>query len=619
MLPPPKWLAPFLWLDAALLRLDVVVLALALLGACVPAVLSFVLRLVHAASSPWLDLVPRYSTLVVCFVGAAVAAGRGRHIAIDLLQRSLSPRWAKLARACALTVASLTAACLAVASWGFLQSEREAGSTVLETLPTWYSAALFVWGFALTSFRFWLRAAEEHWAAAAIILVLLVLVPQLAAASPAGISALAAVLLVSGMIAGAPIFVILGGAALLFFFRDEVELAVVPIEMFKLTEAPTLVTLPLFTAMGAILAKSDTPTRLVAVARSWLGWAPGGLAVAAVVICAFFTTFTGASGVTILALGLLLRQLLTSEGYSDELSVGLVTSSGSIGLLFAPALPLIIYGIVARIEIDQLFVAGVLPGVVLMSAVATTALISSKRGGTRKEPFVAAEAFRALKAGAWDLLLPVIVLGLLLSGLATVVEAAAVALLYALVVSLVIKRDLDVRRQLFALIEESSVLIGAVLIILGAALAFTYYLVDAEIPQLVVDWAGAHIGNRWVFLLAVNLLLLVVGCLLDIFSAIIVFVPLLAPVAAAFDVHPVHLAIVFLANLELGYLTPPVGMNLFLSAHRFGLPLPTVWRTVLPFLLALAVALLVITYVPYLSTGPLEWFGMHKAVAPLLP
>ena len=595
------WLRALTAADLWIARLDGTILVASLLGSAFFASVSFVLRNVGAESSPWLDILPRYFTMAVGFFGAALATQRGSHIALDILNRFLPDHVARWTKVIANLVACGVATMLALASWEFIEFEREGASAILGLIPSWWPALMLLWGFGISAVRFLLRAVSLFPAALLVAPGMLWFLDFFTAQDPQVSFWVIIVGLVIGAALGMPLFAILGGLALTFFWNDGTELAVVPIEIFRLVESPTLVTLPLFTLMGAVLAKGGAPGRLVRVARALLGWAPGGLAVASVVVCAFFTTFTGASGVTILALGLLLHTMLTQEGYSDRLSIGLITSSGSIGLLFAPALPLIIYGIVAKVDIDRMFVAGLLPGLVLISTVAFAAVMLARKQALDRHRFDWGEAVASIKGAALELLLPVIVLGSLLLGLATVVEAAAIGAVYTLAVVLFFHKDVKLGREIFDVVEDSGVLIGAVLIILGVALGFTGFLVDAQVPQAVVEIAQENLSSRWTFLLAVNVLLLIVGCLLDIFSAIIIFVPLLAPVATAFGVDPVHLGIIFLANLEIGYITPPVGMNLFLSSFRFDRPLPQIYQTALPFLVVMLIALLIITYVPALS------------------
>jgi tripartite ATP-independent transporter DctM subunit len=364
---------------------------------------------------------------------------------------------------------------------------------------------------------------------------------------------------------------------------------------------PTLPSVPLFTLTGFLLAEGKAAERLLALFRATVGWMPGGTAVVTALLCAFFTAFTGGSGVTILALGPLLLGALLAEGYRDRFSIGLVTSSGALGLLFAPAVPLVFYGIVANVSIPELFVAGILPGALLVAAVAFMGFGEGRRTGIGGGRFSARELGRAVWAAKWELALPAIVIGLLLSGRATAVEAAAASVVYAAIVGLFVKRDLTFRR-LPKVLTECTVVVGGVLLILGVALGLTSYLVDAQVPMRLLEWTQENIDSKWTFLLILNLLLLVVGCLMDIFSATAVVVPLIAPLGLAFGVDPVHLGIIFIANLELGFLTPPVGVNLFLASYRFDRPLSEVARAVLPFLAVRAVGVLLVTYIPWLTT-----------------
>jgi tripartite ATP-independent transporter DctM subunit len=389
---------------------------------------------------------------------------------------------------------------------------------------------------------------------------------------------------------------------------DGVPIAAIPAETYRLAVSPILPSIPLFTLTGFVLAQGDSSERLLRVFRALFGWIPGGTAVMAAVLCAFFTVFTGGSGVTILALGALLFRALQADGYRDRFSLGLLTASGSLGLLFPPALPLILYGVVAQVPIEDLFLGGVLPGVLLVGLIAAWGMREGMRGATERRPFSWREAGAALWQEKWELLLPVVALGAIFGGFATLVEAAAYTALYALIVELLIRRALP-WRQLPAVLVECSVLLGGVLLILGVAQGLTSWMVDAQIPSRLLEWTEGTIDSRIVFLLCLNLLLLAVGCLMDIFSAIAVVVPLILPLGEAFGIHPIHLGILFVANLELGYLTPPVGLNLFLAAYRFERPLLEVWRAAIPPLLILAAGVLLITYVPVLTLGLLGWLG----------
>ena len=417
---------------------------------------------------------------------------------------------------------------------------------------------------------------------------------------------------------GAPIYVALGGAALLLFWLDEEPIAAVAAETVRQIKNPTMPTIPLFTFTGYVLAESRASERLVRVFRALVGWLPGGMALMTALVCAFFTTFTGASGVTILALGGLLFPVLVKERYPENFSVGLLTASGSIGLLFPPSLPIILYGVTARVPIDRMFVAGIIPGFVLVGAVSLLGVRTGLKSNTPRPRFNGAELLQAAYAAKWELALPFIVVLGIFTGLTTLVEAAAVTAVYTIIVEVFIYRDLSLTKDMPRVARDCSALVGAVLIILGVALGFTSYLVDAEVPEAALEWVKGDIESKWVFLLALNAFLLVVGCLMDIFSAIVVVVPLILPIGRHFGVDPIHLGIIFLANLELGFLTPPVGMNLFLSSVRFKKKLFSVYGSALPFLLILAVAVLLITYLPALTLAPVKWvFGTLPEAPPI--
>jgi tripartite ATP-independent transporter DctM subunit len=396
---------------------------------------------------------------------------------------------------------------------------------------------------------------------------------------------------------GMPLFAVFGALALALFYTAEIDISSVAVSMYSIAGSPLLVAIPLFTLAGYLFAYSKAPQRLVALSRAFF---PGGLAVVALVACAVFTAFTGASGITIVAMGGLLLPALLAEGYNRKFSLGLVTASGSLGLLFPPSLPLIIYGYVAEVQIDRLFLAGIIPGVVLVVLLAGYGVYRGRKDGVKAPSFSAPLAREALRGAAWELPLPVIVLGGIYGGFITVMEAAAITALYALVVEVFVYRDIPVRR-LPSIVAEAVTLVGGILVIIMCSFGFVNYLIDAEVPMRILDWMQRYISNKYTFLLILNLFLLVVGCLMDIFSALIVVVPLIAPVATGFGVDPVHLGIVFLTNLEIGYLTPPVGLNLFISCFRFQEPVVKLYGASVPFLLLMLVALAIITYAPALS------------------
>jgi tripartite ATP-independent transporter DctM subunit len=417
------------------------------------------------------------------------------------------------------------------------------------------------------------------------------------------------VLIVAAAIAGTPLFAILGGAAALLFMRDGVTPATVLIETYSLSVSPTLPAIPLFTLAGFLLAEGHASERLLRVFRAWFGWIPGGTAVVCAVLCSFFTVFTGGSGVTILALGGVLFPALLKDGYREKFALGLLTASGSLGLLLPPALPLILYAVVAQIPIEDIFIGGILPGILLTSMVAAWGVREGIQSGAGRYPFRAGEAGASLWAAKWELAIPVLVLVAMFSGLATAVESAALTALYALIVQAAIHRDLSLRSDLPRAFTECVTVIGGVLIILGVAQGFTSYLVGAQVPAMLVEWVRGHIVSRLTFLLVLNLFLLAVGWLMEIFAAIVVVVPLIVPLGAAFGIHPVHLGIIFIANLELGFLTPLVGLNIFLASYRFKRPVLEVCAAALPMMAILGAGVLVITYIPWLTTGLLAMLG----------
>ena len=421
-------------------------------------------------------------------------------------------------------------------------------------------------------------------------------------------------LLGAAALLGAPIFTVLGGAALILFWGEESPTASLALDHYRMVVNPTLAAIPLFTLAGYLLAEGGASRRLIRVFQALAGRVRSGAAILTALVCAFFTSFTGASGVTILALGGLLLPVLLSARYSERNAIGLLTGAGSLGLLFPPALPLILYAVVAtsigaNVTLRQMFLGGLIPGIVLMALVAAWGVLQAPRRQVARPAFDRRELGRAVNEAKWELLLPVVALVALFGGFATPVEAAALTAFYAFVIEVVVYRDLKLRRQVPKVMAECGLLVGGVLLILGVAMGFTNYLVDAQVPDRAVDWAQGSIESRWVFLLMLNVFLLAVGCLMDIFSAIVVVVPLIVPVATAFGIDPVHLGILFLANMELGYLTPPVGMNLFLSAYRFDKPVPEVMRAAIPMFVVLLIGVLLITYFPLLTTLLPGWLG----------
>ena len=404
---------------------------------------------------------------------------------------------------------------------------------------------------------------------------------------------------------GAPLFAIFGAAAMLLFGAlPDTSITGVANDVFseKFADSPLLVTIPLFTFAGYLMAESGTPERLVRVSRAWLGWMPGGLAMVCLVASAFFTTFTGGSGITIVAIGGLLYPALVSDKYDENFSLGVVTTGGSLGLLFPPSVPMIIYGVVAGIMIEKLFLAALIPGIISVAALAIYSSIIGIRKKMPRTSFARAEAFRALWEAKWEALLPVALLSGMYSGLLRIHEAAAFTAIYTLVIEVWIYRDVSFRRDLPRIIRESMTLVGAILVILSTAIGFTAFLIQARVPMMILESMEGLISSQVMFLVALNFFLIGVGMLMDIFSAIVVVVPLIVPIALGFGVDPYHLGVVFLLNLEIGYLTPPVGLNLFIASFRFNKPITQLYRSVLPFIGLLGLALIIVTYIPSLST-----------------
>jgi tripartite ATP-independent transporter DctM subunit len=402
------------------------------------------------------------------------------------------------------------------------------------------------------------------------------------------------------MFLGAPLFTVFSGLTLFLLFFGHIDSSAMIIEMHRIATTPILVAIPLFTFAGYLLSESKAPRRLIGLTDALLGWLPGGLSIIALITCSAFTALTGATGLTIIALGGILLPALLQGKYPEKFSLGLVTNSGTLGLLFPPSLPIIIYAIVSKVQINQLFLAGLLPGilmVVLLSAYSVQKAIAEDVPRTK---FNTSRMFKAIREAMWELPLPLVVLGGIYSGFFAVSEAAAITAVYVFLVEVVIYRDIK-WRELPQVMRKSMVLVGGILIILGAALGFTNYLIDAEVPMKLFNLFKAYTDNPFIFLILLNLFLLVVGCLLDIFSALIVVVPLITPVANAYGINPVHLGIIFLANLQIGALTPPVGMSLFISSLRFEKPMSKIIIASLPFIAVLLFVLAIITYVPWFS------------------
>lgn len=419
------------------------------------------------------------------------------------------------------------------------------------------------------------------------------------------------------VLVGTPLFAIIGGAAMfLFAYVSDVKIATIISEIWKIANAPGIVAIPLFVFTGYIFAESNASQRLVAISRALLGWMPGGLAVVTVLACTIFTAMTGASGITIVAVGGLLLPALVSDSYDKDFSLGLITSGGSLGLLFIPSLPIIIYGLIGRVDITQLFIAGVLPGILIILLLTAYLVFYGLKNKTPRTPFSISMLAKSLWDAKWEIPIIVVIVGGIYGGFITVGEAASVTTVMAIISECFIYREIGFK-QFFDIVERSMKMVGAILLIMGCALSFTNFLIFQHVPQNLMDFLQNIISSKIIFLISLNIFLLLVGCILDIFSAIVVIVPLIVPVASSYDIDPIHLGIIFLTNLSIGYLTPPVGMNLFVASLRFNVPILFLYRLVLPFLIIFLIALAIITYAPALSLFLIDLLGQRPPLLDL--
>jgi C4-dicarboxylate transporter DctM subunit len=555
-------------------------------------------------------------TLWLAFVGGLAATRLGSHLTLSTAELIPEGRRRRAARLLSMAVAAAVVAVLAYASAMLVATNRLEARVLPGGIPEWVSECVMPLALALIAWRLaWGAAAGWRGRASALAAIGAAFALGLFPGHAHAFVLPCALLIAAAALLGAPVFVAMGGIALLLFFANGTPVSAVSAEVFRLIGSPTLPAIPLLTAAGYVLAESGAAARLVRFFRALFGWLPGGIAVMVAAVCALFTTFTGGSGVTIIALGGLVYAILRQDDYPEGFSLGLVTASGSLGLLFPPSLPVILYSVVASngrgssVPAESLYLAGLFPGLLLVVLVALYGLrVGWKVRPAERRVFAWSEVGRAAWGAKWELLLPLFVIGLFASGLASMVETAAAACAYAVIVECFVARDIPLRR-LPGVLFKSAALMGAVLMLLSIAMGLTGYLVEAQIPDQLLTWVKLHIHSQVVFLLALNGLLLVLGSVLEIYSAIIILAPLIAPMGAVFGVDPIHLGVIFLANLELGFLFPPVGLNLFLSSSRFGKPLPQLYRHVLPFLLILAVGVLLITYIPGMSLWILRALG----------
>jgi len=562
---------------------------------------------------PGATVLAQHLTLWTGFIGALLATAGGRHLALAT-PGVLPAGWPR--RAAYIFGDAASAAACALLAWAsvlLVRAEWDSQGMVAFGIRVAWSQLVMPVGFAAMSLRFAWTAGRGRWrwrwvARAGVLLVAAAafLLGQLTVTG--GLVTTLVLVTLAAFLLGAPVFVAMSGIAMALFLGEggPQTIAAVPTATFNLVSSATLPAIPLLTVAGYVLAEGGAAARLVRAYKGIFGWMPGGLAVMAAFVCAVFTTFTGASGVTILALGGLIFPALIADRYPEGFSLGLVTAAGSLGLLFPPSLPVILYGVVAQAPIDHLFIGGLVPGLLMILLVAAYGMVVGVRAGAPRQPLDWREAARSLWAAKWDLGLPTLVVVAVASGFATIVEASAIAAAYSMVVEVAIFRDVRPVADLPRILAHAASLVGSVVLLLGTALGLTSWFVDAEIPTQLVEWMTTHVQSPALFLLILNGVLLVLGSVLEMYSAIVVLAPLVAPLGVAYGVEPIHLGVVFLANLELGFLFPPMGLNLFLSASRFQKPLPSLYRHAFPFLLIMSAGVLAITYLPAITTGVVE-------------
>ncbi|MBI2118803.1 MAG: TRAP transporter large permease subunit [Elusimicrobia bacterium] len=398
---------------------------------------------------------------------------------------------------------------------------------------------------------------------------------------------------------GCPVFLVIGALALIAFRSVGLDSSLIMVELYRLATLPALIAIPLFTFSGYLLAKSRAPQRLLNLANAFFGWIPGGVAIVTLVSCALFTAFTGASGVTIIALGGLLYPMLIGEEYSEKFVLGLLTTTGSLGLLFPPSLPIILYGLIAKVSIDKLFLASLVPGIFLILVLSFYGFLQGYKKFKKPQPFSYPRLLGAVKEAGWEIPLPFLIIGGIYGGIFTATEASSVMAFYVAVAEVFIYKDISLK-DFPKIIVESMVLVGAIMVVMGLSLGLTNYLIDEQIPMRMFEWIHKFIESKTIFLIFLNIFLLIMN-MIEMFSAIIIVVPLIVPVAIQYGIDPIHLGVIFLLNLEIGYMTAPFGLNLFLSSIRFGKPVTQIYRATLPFWLILMAVLLCITYVPGIS------------------
>ena len=560
-------------------------------------------RVLNISNIPASQVLVQHFTLWIAFLGAILAARENSLLALTRTPLFGKSSTSSIGEFIGKITTFLVLVSLAFGSIELLKIEIIDSINVAPMIPRWFAQLIMPLGFSIMAILIFIKSYKQLSYKFLFFILFLVLSNSFFTeiiAENFPIRVLGTLIILIALINGAPIFIGLGGFAVLFFWYDFTPIAAIPAEAYRIVVSPTLPTIPLFTFAGYLLAESNTSERLVKVFREVFGWIPGGTPVVIVFLCGFFSALTGGSGVTILALGGLLVPLLIKEGYSKSFSIGLITVSGAIGLLFPPSLPVIIYGVTAGISIKSIFLAGLIPGLLLIFLISSWAIYQGKSQKIVRREFNLKRSLSICWQTKEELILPLLILFGIFGGYSTLVETASITVLYILFIEVIVLKDLKLS-DIPKIIKECSSLIGGVLIILGVAMGLTSYLIDAQIPIMLLEKAVGLIQSKFLFLLLLNIFLLFVGCMMDIFSAIIVIVPLVAPLGLHFGVDPVHLAIIIIANLELGFLTPPVGMNLFLAAYRFKEDMPTIYRSTLPFFAVKFIVVMLITYVPFLT------------------
>ena len=566
-------------------------------------------RILGRPGVPASPILVQHMTLWIGFIGAVLATRQNKLLSLTRVPLFSSDKVFNNGRWIAKNISFVIIGSLFWGSISLVMIEYNYPIQISPGVYRWFIQLIMPAGFLLIAFQIFLKSSKEHLYRLLMLIIgvlFIVIGNNDIFRDSVYFLWISIGFILFSMVYGTPIFIGLGGLAVLFFWHDYTPISAISAETYRIVVSPTLPTIPLFTLAGYILAESRSSERIFYLFRAAFGWIPGGTPIVIVFLCGFFTALTGGSGVAILALGGLLFPLLKKEGYSELFSLGLITLAGSLGLLFPPSLPLIIYGVTARVSIKDLFIGGLVPGILIALVIAAYSIFQGYSQHVERQSFNIQNIIKELKSSFWEVIIPILILFGVFGGYTTLVETSASLVIYVLLVEVFVYKDLKLN-DLPRIVLDCATLIGGVLIILGVAMGFTSYLVDAQIPMLLMDWVEQNISSKYVFLLLLNILLLVVGCLMDIFSAIIIIVPLITPLLSLFpDIHPVHLAVIFIANLELGYLTPPVGMNLFLSAYRFEKDMPTVYKATLPFFLLSVLIVLAITYIPIISLGLLK-------------